>query len=216
MKRIIKALDKSFINRFDHQYQRLLQQEIIGSCTTVLDVGCGSNSPLRFFSNRLSYSCGVDAFEKSIEISSVRKIHNEYRLMNVMEIGNHFKEGSFDCVLASDLIEHLTKDDGRQLLELMERIARKKVIVYTPNGFLEQREYDGNAMQVHLSGWRINEIRKLGYRVTGVNGLKYLRGERACFKGEPYFLWKRLSLLTQVFTTPFPRLAFQIFCVKEL
>lgn len=216
MKRIIKALDRSFINRFDHQHKKLLQREIIGNCESVLDVGCGSNSPLRFCSDRLSYSCGVDAFEKSIEISSARKIHNEYRLMNVMEIGNHFKEGSFDCVLASDLIEHLTKEDGRQLLKLMERIARKKVIVYTPNGFLEQREYDSNTMQVHLSGWSINEMRKLGYRVTGVNGLKYLRGERACFKGEPYFLWKRLSLFTQVFTSPFPRWAFQILCVKEL
>lgn len=38
----------------------------------------------------------------------------------------------------SDLMEHLLKNSTRQLFEPVERSTKKRVIVYTLNGFLEQ------------------------------------------------------------------------------
>ena len=58
----------------------------------------------------------------------------------------------------------------------MEKVARKKVIVFTPNGFVPQRPYDGNPFQEHLSGWSVDEIHEL----TGI---------------DPWFLAQLLELI---------------------
>ena len=193
---------------------RVELKKAIGDCKTLLDVGCGSSSPIKSFSNKL-YCVGVDAFEPSIEKSKKEQIHNKYYKMDVLEIGKNFKPKSFDCVLASDLIEHLTKEEGFKLLEMMEKIAKKKVIVFTPNGFLSQGEYDNNPWQVHKSGWTVDEIKKRGYKIIGINGWKPLRGEFASVKFRPKLLWVIISDITQVFVRNNPKKAFQILCVKE-
>jgi hypothetical protein len=59
----------------------------------------------------------------------------------------------------------------------MERIARDKIIVFTPNGFLPQDPWDGNPMQEHLCGWSVEDFRSRAYRVEGVLGWKALRGD---------------------------------------
>ena len=159
---------------------------------------------------------GVDAFAPVIEQSRARRIHDDYQLMNVLSIADHFPPKSFDCVLACDLIEHLKEDDVTNLLGQMERLARKKVIVFTPNGFLPQGEHYGNPLQKHLSGWTAKQMTARGYRVTGIRGLKCLRGEMAEIRWRPAGLWNRISLLSQLFTEKKPAYAFQIFCVKDV
>jgi len=136
--------------------------------------------------------------------------------MNALDIGDCFEPKSFDCVLASDLVEHLTEQDGLNLIAQMEMIAKKKVIIYTPNGFLLQREEYGNPMQKHLSGWTAGQMIQLGYRVIGIEGLRCLRGEMAKIRWWPSRFWLMVSLLTQLLTTNLPHLAFRILCVKDV
>jgi hypothetical protein len=95
--------------------------------------------------------------------------------MNVSDIANEIPDRSFDCVVALDLIEHLTKEDGRRLLRAMERIARRKVVIFTPQGFLPQHAVGRNEFQRHLSGWEVDEMRGMGYRVIGISGWKPLK-----------------------------------------
>ena len=127
-----------------------------------------------------------------------------------------FQARSFDCVLASDLVEHLPKGDGSRLLYAMEQIARKKVIVFTPNGFLPQGILNENEGQRHLSGWRTDEMRERGYRAVGVHGWKPLRGEQSLPRWSPRDLWGLLSVLTQKLFERVPEHAFQIMCIKNL
>lgn len=188
--------------------------EAVGDCQTLLDVGCGSGSPIRAFSQRL-HAVGVDAFEKSLEESRQRKIHQEYVKADIRELGQRFSTESFDSVVALDVIEHLPKEDGFRLLEAMEKIARKRVIVFTPNGFLPQGEFESNPWQVHLSGWTASEMRARGYRVIGLRGWRPLRGEYATIRFRPKFLWLFLSSLTQLWTKNHPDQAFQILCVLD-
>jgi SAM-dependent methyltransferase len=191
-------------------------KKAVGSSMSVLDVGCGSNSPVKFLTKDI-YSVGVDIFEPSIEESRSKGIHTEYRKANALDIDKIFKEKSFDCVLASDLIEHLNKEDGNKLLDKMEKIASKKVIVFTPNGFIKQDSYNGNPWQVHKSGWAPKEMKERGFVIVGINGFKPLRGERSLIKYKPRIFWEAISDLTQLlYTRKKYKFAAQILCIKEL
>ncbi|MBI3510844.1 MAG: class I SAM-dependent methyltransferase [Bacteroidetes bacterium] len=214
MANFLKRIDNFFFGSLQHHYARSLEKECAG-CDTLLDVGCGSDSPVKFFTKKIKKATGIDMFQPSIDKSRQAGIHHDYKLMNVMEMTKAFREKSFDVVVASDLIEHLEKPDGIKLMEMMEKLARKKVVIYTPNGFLEQREYEGNKLQVHLSGWEVEEMRQLGYKVFGINGWKPLRGEFAVVKWWPRIFWGRISLLTQKRMFARPEKAFGIMCVKE-
>lgn len=205
---------KKIYRRIFPTYEFLLEK-IISDSKSVLDVGCGYPSPIRGFSKKF-YSVGVDVFSPSIEKSRADGIHNKYVQSDVLDIDKKFTPGSFECVLASDLIEHLTKEKGYELLKKMEAIASKKVIIFTPNGFVPQGEHDNNPWQVHLSGWSVDEMKNLGYEVIGVNGWKKLRGEYSLIKLKPKKLWQIISDLTQVITKKHPRKAFQILCLKNV
>ena len=206
---------KSF-DKLDHQYVRELDKKVGGNCPSLLDVGCGFNSPVRTLTNRPKRLIGVDGFKPVIEQSRAAGIHDDYVQSSVLELDKCFEANSFDCVLASDLIEHLSKEDGFKLLDQMERISKDKVIVYTPNGFLPQGEEYGNPMQKHISGWTVKEMRARGYKVTGIEGVRCLRGEMAEIRWRPRKIWEMVSLLSQSFTTSCPSLAFRILCVKDM
>ena len=98
----------------------------------------------------------------------------------------------------------------------METIARKKVIIYTPNGFLPQDEKYGNPLQLHVSGWTPEQMKQMGYRVIGIEGWRPLRGEQAVIKWRPHRFWLALSLLSQHIVTTRPKWAFRILCVKDM
>lgn len=56
-----------------------------------------------------------------------------------------------------DVIEHMEKDEGKEVLELAKTKAKRQVVVYTPHGFQEQTEdawgLGGDYWQTHRSGW---------------------------------------------------------------
>jgi SAM-dependent methyltransferase len=193
-----------------------LMERAVGDSRTVLDVGCGTNSPLRHFRRHYDRTVGVDLFAPALEASAAAGIHDEYRQIDVLRLDDEFEAGSFDAVVAFDLVEHLTEDDARTLLALMERTARKRVVVHTPNGFIPQEEYDENPFQVHRSGWTARLMRDLGYTVRGSNGLRVLRGEQGRLRWRPEAFWRALAGLTQPLVYRVPELAYQLLCVKEL
>ena len=213
---ILRDIDKFIFSSFIDEYYNLLDHELDGQIESVLDVGCGDSSKMQRFAQRLKYSVGVDNFEPRLLQGASASVYRQYKKLNILDIDKHFEPGSFDCVMALDVIEHLKKEDGYRLLEMMEKIARKKVLIFTPNGFLEQQAYDDNPLQVHLSGWDVDEMRSRGYRIVGVNGLKVLRGDRTKIKWWPESFWFRVSLLTQLLVRQRPRWAFQILCIKNL
>ena len=208
------------IQKFKNLYSQLFTDYVdalntaIGGCRTLLDVGCGFPSPVARFSSRLD-STGVDIYLPSIEQSRAMGIHNNYEQIDVLKIGKRFAPNSFECVLASDVIEHLPKESGYGLLEQMERIASKRVIIFTPNGFLPQAGHSGNPWQEHKSGWIPEDMEALGYRAIGINGWKPLRGEFAYIKYRPRMFWHIVSDLSQLVVRHYPKHAFQILCVKE-
>jgi SAM-dependent methyltransferase len=195
---------------FGFEFQKALQD-----CSKILDLGCGDGSPLLALAQK-PYSVGVDLFAPSIEKAKKLNIHNEYFQSDVMKIDELFPAKSFDAVMALDLIEHLEKEQGLALLKKMESVARKKIIIFTPNGFLTQGIHFDNPLQEHQSGWTVKEMKKLGFKVIGIGGFKPLRGDLAQIKWKPVFLWTIVSYITQLFTRDVPSLAFSLLCIKEI
>lgn len=188
----------------------------IGTPHSLVDVGCGSDSPVQFLNKRPCKLIGVDGFMPSIEKSRERNIHDEYICADLTNLVEIVGERAFDCALCIDVIEHFEKSQGLQLIRDMERIASDRVVILTPNGFLPQDEHSGNLYQKHRSGWTVAEMRSIGYTVIGVNGWKPLLGEFAQPRLWPAPAWRLLSRLTQPLVRNHPSHAFHLLCYKSL
>ena len=184
-------------------------------CGSVLDVGCGAAPNLRQLG--VSHCVGIEGYRPAFEEAQRRKTQDEIVHGDVRELTRHFRPGQFDACIALDVIEHLTKPDGMKLMQAMEVIAAKKVVLFTPSGFLLQRHATNDDLQEHLSGWEAAEMKRFGYDVVGLLGPKSLRGEYHALKKRPAIFWWMVSLLGHYFSTKYrPENAAAILCVKTI
>lgn len=107
-----------------------------------------------------------------------------------------FRNNSFDVVIAIELIEHLTKEDGYILLEEMEQIAKRQIVVSTPNGFLKivpkDRGY-GSPFDAHLSGWTKKEFEDIGFKVFSWTNRMSLFRQRTMVEYESLVCFKEVK-----------------------
>ena len=127
---IYKLIDylypKSFFGRLFHTRVYCLKKELAG-CNSVLDLGCGPNSPVQFCS--VSNKVGVESFKPYLESSKRKKIHDQYLLADVTKV--KFKPRSFDAVILIDVLEHLDKVQGENLLKkVFLNVPFQKDLVY--------------------------------------------------------------------------------------
>lgn len=194
-------------------YLNTMRKEL-ADCRTCLDIGCGGESPARHL--KFAYAVGVEGYAPALEGAKRLGTHTEFVLANATELDKHFTPGQFDCCIALDLIEHLTKADGLKLIRDMEMVASKKILLFTPNGFLPQQSHHGD-LQEHLSGWTAEEMRQLGFRVIGMHGWKGFRGEKHQHRLKPAALSGVLSALSHImYTRRHPALAAAIMCIKDV
>lgn len=212
----IRKVDRVILGPLHEFYPRLLDR-VVGDAETLLDVGCGAQSPAYLATRRIKTSVGLDGFAWSIERSQAAGVHTKYIQGDVLAVADLFKSRTFDAVVCSDVIEHVTKDDGFKLMAAMEGVARKRVIIGTPNGFMPQDgSYEGNRLQKHLSGWRVWDFEDRGYRVYGFGGWKPMKGAYAQPVWQPKPFWHRISMLTEPFLLNRPQWSFQLLAVKEI
>jgi hypothetical protein len=192
-----------------------LDQALAVGRESVLDVGCGDQGALLSRVPDLPYTVGVDAVVPPVEGSDAPR-HSDYVQMDVRSLGERFEPRQFATVVALDVIEHLTRDEGFALLEAMEQIASKRVIVFTPNGFLPQEPTAENPLQEHVSGWTVDDFERRGYRLTGINGWRGFRGPYAAIRWRPRRFWHKVAQLSEHLTEGHPAWAFQLFATKDV
>ena len=210
MKRF-KDTIKNWISRTaESPYIRVLSG-VLKNSDSVLDVGSGVSSPLTKI-KKTFYAEGIDLKLPKRKL----KTYDKYKKGDITKLKKFYKKNSFDTAIALDVIEHLTKKHGHELLKNMENIAKKYVIVVTPNGFLKQEGTKENPYQKHISGWSINDFKKQKYAVFGLHGFKKLRGMGAEVKYKPWYFWLLVSHITQHITYFFPKYAFHIIAIKRV
>ena len=192
------------------QIGKMLAREL-RDCASAIDVGCGTDSRLQYAEFK-GYKIGADAYPPAL--SPEYPIHHEYVSCDIRDLA--LPDKSVDACVCLDVIEHLTKENGFLLLDRLERIARKRVIIATPNGFVPQPPTPDNPFQEHISGWDPEEMRARGYRVYGLSGYKPWRGMYGNIVRRPWFFYFTLSKATEWYFVPRPDRAFALFCVKDV
>ena len=195
--------------------ERALQAQTalaLAGCDSVLDVGCGTETILERVP-RPARTVGLDGHAPAIEASRARNLHDEYVHGDAATLP--FDDRSMDAVIAFDVIEHLPAADGRRLLAEAERVARRVVVIFTPNGWVDQDEYAGNPLQVHRSGWHPQDFAQAGYRVLGMKGLRSLRAEHSQPR-RPQTLSRLALSASQPVVEPRPSRAYALLAIKTL
>jgi len=138
---------------------------------SVLDVGTGHGTVIGKIAKRagLAKLVGIDACDRSLSIARRRHPGVMFKLCDVRELITEFGPKSFGAVVGFDIVEHLVKDEARQLIADAERVAREVVWWFVPIGDHPQ-EFDprneGNEeLQRHRSIWKVEEFVQLGYDV---------------------------------------------------
>lgn len=187
----------------------------------ILDVGCGKGDFfLRTLLNvdtslfKISYTVGSDIF--LTYLFKAKAIYNDVLRCNVRFLP--LRDASCDLVIASQIIEHLKKNDGLTLVKDLERISAEAIIITTPVCYNpKQHLEDNNPWQMHQSTWHPDEFKKRGFKVYGYAGARFLRGERGEFKIkskiiEPFLFI--ISLLTQFIVQKLVTASYQMLCIK--
>lgn len=113
---------------------------------SVLDVGCGQKL---FRPDHARLYVTLDAFKKC----------NPSIVTDLTRENIPFEENSFDVVFMLDFIEHLDKDRGKIILEQAKKVAKKKLILFTPMWWDDNHEniekgfHEGNTHNLHKSLW---------------------------------------------------------------
>lgn len=67
--------------------------------------------------------------------------------------------GKYDVITMIDVLEHFTKDEGRELLKQLLLHTNKALIISTPIIPANQKEYLGNAYEEHKSRWKVTDFK---------------------------------------------------------
>ena len=138
----------------------------------ILDIGSGLGKN-GLFLKRFSWltnieirMIGIDLWKPYVKKSATTGVYDELVVGDLRFLP--FKSQSFDVILFSEVLEHLSKFEGYRSLNCLEKLLKKgSIIVLTlPQGYEPQEELRNNPFERHRSVWQRRELRELGYTVT--------------------------------------------------
>lgn len=99
------------------------------------------------------------------------------------------KGNSVDVISIIDGIEHMDKKTGKKVIKEMKRVARNKILLFTPqgpseDGYLKNEPHNAwgiegaDHLQTHKSGWTTDELMEAGFKILITAGDVSQHGER--------------------------------------
>lgn len=145
-------------------------QRYIRNSDTVLDLGCGIMQATDGLKCKNILGC-------DIWMSYLYHICDKFMTIQIgMNELQRFPNNSYDVVLCLDVIEHLHESTTLEAINEMKRIARRRVIIYTPNKFETNENAIENSWglgkceyQRHVCLFDEERLRGLGFYVRNDN-----------------------------------------------
>lgn len=141
----------------------------------LLDIGCGIR-PHDYVHNDVYIVC--EPYEEYVNVlkNDIAEIKEPLFLDSCFLIINKdwsqyldlYGDYSVDTVYLIDVIEHLPKAEGEELLRRTEKIAKQQIVIFTPLDYIEQKTspdnkdawgLDGASWQEHKSVWKPEDFR---------------------------------------------------------
>jgi hypothetical protein len=134
--------------------------------STVLDIGCGIR-PQQYIVPELLIC--IEPHLEYVEIlkKSLKDANAVIIPLDAAKALAGMPDRSIDSIFLIDVIEHMEKDVGAQILLECQRVARQQIIIFTPLGFMPQEVHagavdgwnlHGGEWQEHKSGWYPEEF----------------------------------------------------------
>jgi hypothetical protein len=145
---------------------RPLLDALRSDCRSVLDIGTGQMQSLAGVS--CPVRIGLDAHRPYLEH---REVPDAVPLnASALDMDRLFVPGAVDVVQLMDVIEHFDVADADRVLEQAVRVARKRVLLFTPRGEFPQEDFDhsglgGEELQRHRSVWEPEDLEARGFKV---------------------------------------------------
>ena len=91
--------------------------------------------------------------------------YNRVLIGDAIAVVSEMPDASYELVLAVDILEHFTKDDGYRFLRECTRVCSKSVLVSTPKNFVAQ-DVAANPLENHRSHWTQAELVSAGFNMV--------------------------------------------------
>ncbi len=144
---------------------RLLQKYGVSRSASILDIGCSSGTLIEQlvgagYENLLA----IDVSERAVALCHARGLH---QVRHVEGTHTHFDDNVFDCIIASDVLEHI-EDEAEALQEWM-RLLRPGglLLLFVPAFALLWSEHDvvNQHFRRYTRGHLVQAARDAGYEV---------------------------------------------------
>jgi hypothetical protein len=94
-------------------------------------------------------------------------------ILSVEDTCKTMHSDGYDVVICLDVLEHLDPNSIPMVIDNMQRIARKKAIVYTPSSFKTNEEHAENAWNMGANKYQLHQslvdpifLQKKGFAIT--------------------------------------------------
>jgi 2-polyprenyl-3-methyl-5-hydroxy-6-metoxy-1,4-benzoquinol methylase len=169
-----KFWEKRYHTRRMLLLQKLLKR-VFQECNVILDVGCGTGEYLDFSIRQSKEVYGMDISRQYLDRCGL----NKGNTLIVADLSNlPFIDKAFDCVLCSEVIEHIKPNDNS--IKEIFRVSRLSILISTPNhgllriimgklnskkletldsrvGHINIIKFEQLTKKLHHAGWRITQ-----------------------------------------------------------
>lgn len=118
---------------------------------SMIDIGCcfAPNTPKLGFAER-TY---MDVIDRKLDHPEEQKNFIKGNILN-QPIGRKY----YDVAIASDLIEHLTMEDGKRLIDIMELISHRQILFTPTTEIFKMVDDDNKDPEAHRSLWHPDHL----------------------------------------------------------
>jgi hypothetical protein len=135
----------------------------------ITDISKSQDNPPQY--HRENWQCRIDGVEGFPQyITEIQRlIYNNIYIGDVRDVIKTL--GTYDVIFAGDVIEHLTKEDGKTLIREAMKHANKAFVLSTPAYEMAQEDINDNPLEIHKSQWSAAEFQALGREFGGARTL---------------------------------------------